>query len=55
VTKLADDRAEQLKRNPDAVMQELNKRLRADLRQTGDRVLALRAVPAARKADSSPG
>ncbi len=36
VTKLAEDRAEQLKRNPDAVVQELEKRLRADLRKTGD-------------------
>ncbi|MFY9943474.1 MAG: Swt1 family HEPN domain-containing protein [Desulfobacterales bacterium] len=36
VTKLAEDRAEQLKRNPDAVLAELDKRLRADLRQTGD-------------------
>jgi predicted AAA+ superfamily ATPase len=36
VTKLAEDRAEQLKRNPDKVVQELEKRLRADLRKTGD-------------------
>ncbi len=36
VTKLADDRAEQLKRDPDKVVQELDKRLRADLRKTGD-------------------
>jgi predicted AAA+ superfamily ATPase len=36
VTKLAEDRAEQLKRDPDKVAQELDKRLRADLRQTGD-------------------
>jgi len=36
VTKLADDRAEQLKRDPDAVTRELDKRLRADLRKTGD-------------------
>jgi len=36
VTKLAEDRAEQLKRNVDAVTQELDKRLRADLRKTGD-------------------
>jgi predicted AAA+ superfamily ATPase len=36
VTKLAEDRAEQLKRNPDAVAQELDKRLRADLRKPGD-------------------
>jgi hypothetical protein len=36
VTKLAEDRAEQLRRNPDAVAQELDKRLRADLRKVGD-------------------
>jgi predicted AAA+ superfamily ATPase len=36
VTKLAEDRAEQLRRDPDAVAKALDKRLRADLRQTGD-------------------
>ena len=36
VTKLAEDRAEQLKRDPDKVIHELDGRLRADLRQTGD-------------------
>jgi predicted AAA+ superfamily ATPase len=36
VTKIAEDRAEQLKRNPDAVVAEIDKRLRADLRKTGD-------------------
>jgi predicted AAA+ superfamily ATPase len=36
VTKLAEDRAEQLKRDPDKVVQELDKRLRADLRNKGD-------------------
>ena len=36
VTKLADDRAEQLKRDPDKVVQELDKRLRTDLRKMGD-------------------
>jgi predicted AAA+ superfamily ATPase len=36
VTKIAEDRAEQLKRDPDAVVQELDKRLRADLRKVGD-------------------
>ena len=36
VTKLAEDRAEQLRRNPDAVTHEVDKRLRADLRKTGD-------------------
>jgi predicted AAA+ superfamily ATPase len=36
VTKLAEDRAEQLKRDPDKVVQELDKRLRTDLRKIGD-------------------
>ncbi len=36
VTKLAEDRAEQLKRDPDQVAEELDKRLRADLRKPGD-------------------
>jgi hypothetical protein len=36
VTKMAEDRAEQLARNPDKVVQELDKRVRADLRKTGD-------------------
>src|SRR5213082_1839595 len=38
VTKLAEDRAEQLKRDPipDKVAQELDERLRADLRKNGD-------------------
>src|SRR5438093_11335558 len=36
VTKLADDRAEQLKRDSDKVVQEFDKRLRADLRKPGD-------------------
>ena len=36
VTKLAEDRAEQLKRDPDKVVLELDRRLRADLRHTGD-------------------
>lgn len=36
VTKLAEDRAEQMKRDPDKVTQELGTRLRADLRKTGD-------------------
>jgi predicted AAA+ superfamily ATPase len=36
VTKLAEDRAEQLRRDPDKIAQELDKRLRADLRKTGD-------------------
>jgi predicted AAA+ superfamily ATPase len=36
VTKLAEDRAEQLKRDPDKVIQELDKRLRDDLRRMGD-------------------
>jgi predicted AAA+ superfamily ATPase len=36
VTKLAEDRAEQLKRDHDKVAQEVDKRLRADLRNTGE-------------------
>jgi predicted AAA+ superfamily ATPase len=36
VTKLAEDRAEQLKRDPDKVVEEIDRRLRADLRRTGD-------------------
>ena len=36
VTKLAEDRAEQYKRDADKVAQELDDRLRADLRRTGD-------------------
>mgnify|MGYP005847249799 CR=1 FL=1 len=36
VTKLAEDRAAQLQRDPDKVAQELDKRLHADLRQKGD-------------------
>ncbi|MGH7823398.1 MAG: AAA+ family ATPase, partial [Candidatus Binatia bacterium] len=36
VTKLAEDRAEQFKRDPDKVAQELEQRLRADLQKRGD-------------------
>ncbi len=36
VTKLAEDRAEQLKREPDKVAHELEQRLRKDLTRTGD-------------------
>ena len=36
VTKLAEDRAEQLKRDPDRVTRELDVRLKLNLRQTGD-------------------
>lgn len=36
VTKLAEDRAEQYKRDPDAVEEELARRLRKDLQQRGD-------------------
>ncbi len=36
VTKLAEDRAEQLKRDPDKVAAELEARLRADLKRNGD-------------------
>jgi len=44
VTKLADDRAEQLRRDPDKVVEEIEKRLRADLRQAGDFV-AIHPLP----------
>ncbi len=36
VTKLAEDRAEQLKREPDKVAREVERRVRADVRQVGD-------------------
>ena len=36
VTKLAEDRAEQLRRDPDAVVTEIDRRLRVDLKATGD-------------------
>ncbi len=36
VTKLAEDRAEQLERDPDKIVQELDRRLRKDLEQKGD-------------------
>ena len=36
VRKLADERAEELRRNPDAVAQEIEKRLRVNLRSSGD-------------------
>jgi predicted AAA+ superfamily ATPase len=36
VTKLAEDRAEQFARDPDKVVQELDRRLRADLKKTGE-------------------
>src|SRR5450755_4590544 len=36
VTKLAEDRADQLKRDPDKVVHELEQRLRSDLRTRGD-------------------
>ena len=36
VTKLAEDRAEQLKRHPDPVLAEIDTRLRADLKTMGD-------------------
>ncbi len=36
VTKLAEDRAEQMKRDPDKVAEELDRRMRADLNKTGD-------------------
>lgn len=36
VTRLAEDRAEQLNREPDTVLAELDRRVREDLRKTGD-------------------
>ena len=36
VTKVAEDRAEQLKRDPDKIAEELDRRLREDLRRGGD-------------------
>jgi predicted AAA+ superfamily ATPase len=36
VTKMAEDRAEQLRRDPDKIVAELDKRLRADLARKGD-------------------
>jgi len=36
VTKLAEDRAEQLRRDPDSVAHELDERLRSNLRKTGE-------------------
>lgn len=36
VTKLADDRAEQLKRDPDKVAKEIAERVRTDVKKTGD-------------------
>ena len=36
VAKLAEDRAEQLRRNPDPVIQEIDKRIRADLKNKGE-------------------
>src|SRR5262245_29813575 len=36
VTRMAEERAEALRRDPDAVLEELDRRLRANLRQVGD-------------------
>lgn len=44
VTSMAEDRAEQLTRDPDKVVHELDKRVRADLRKTGD-FLRVHALP----------
>ena len=44
VTKLAEDRAEQLKRDPDTVAEEIKKRVQDDLKSRGD-FLAIRAFP----------
>jgi len=45
VTKMADDRAEGLKREPDKVIAEIERRLRQDLKQTGD-FRRIHALPA---------
>ena len=45
VTKLAEDRAEQLKRDPDRVVQEIDRRLRANLARKGD-FTRVHAMPA---------
>lgn len=44
VTKLAEDRAEQLKRDPDTVAEEIKKRVQEDFKSRGD-FLAIRAFP----------
>lgn len=44
VTKLAEDRAEQLRRDPDAAAEEIKKRVQEDLRTRGD-FLAIRPFP----------
>jgi len=44
VAKLAEDRAEQMKRDPDTVAEEIKKRVQEDLRSRGD-FLAIRAFP----------
>ncbi len=44
IAKLAEDRAEQLKRDPDTIAEEINKRVQEDLQSRGD-VLAIRAFP----------
>ena len=43
--KLAEDRAEQLKRNPDKVVQELDSRLRSDLRNTASDFSRVHPLP----------
>lgn len=44
VTKLAEDRAEQMKRDPDSVAEEIKKRVQEDLKSRGD-FLAIRPFP----------
>jgi predicted AAA+ superfamily ATPase len=44
VTKIAEDRAEQLKADPDSVVQELERRIRMDVRERGD-FNAVHALP----------
>ena len=52
VTKLAEDRAEQLKRDPDKVAQELDQRLREDLARR--RATSAASIPAADRAQTCP-
>jgi hypothetical protein len=55
VTKLAEDRAEQLRRDPDKVAEELEKRLRDDLRHRGDFARVHAGAPSRRRRARRPG
>ena len=52
VTKLAEDRAEQLKRDPDKVVHELEQRLRKDLQRT--RATSAASIPCRSRARTCP-